>query len=486
MTARVKHYRSLEDLLRDARRLAVEVKDTLKNVDRFKRLLSLASAHTAVISSPVEDIVRQVALSAKTPARQPAKTAPAAKRPPTSAKRSAQLPVKAPPSRVKLPVRTPATPAAAPPSPPGRNRIKTVVRQDRVEDQEDDIQLPQEEDFHLLKSAIGQNFQAFADLRRQKIELGNMLAQLRSDFADEPKAQIHIKGLEDLRTVIDRKLVDARKVMQALAQERMPPLFRRVANKIQEHVETVIGSSYETSTNELMVSPVGDEIHYVSYLHLTDFTNEHEVVSPDYYVILTLRVLDDGSRSMHLTTLYDHQMPGLYRLGPVVPISENHPGAVTVKAAIRILEEKLHMDKFDDVLSPLPLPVSGENFHGVDTGIKGVHSISMHHDKLYRILVELDASVVKKADLKDKKAEVAQWIRRTIRKIDPQWKDVLRLSTTQGGPKTGLWTFEVFFTPNDAYTGKHLDAFEYERLAEMFGMTPLDVNRLRRALEKQA
>lgn len=473
MTVRVKHYNNLDELLRAARQLGAEVQDTLARLRRFQKLMSLAS--TSLAARAPEEMVREVILAAKgkVPTLPQPKHLPAGLKIKSSEKKSPQLPTKPAPAPIKTP--------APQPSSSSNVTIRQVVKHNEGvkrdgSEQDTGQPHPTADEFFLLRDKVGLSFSAFSDLRNQRIALINMLTQMKTDFAADSRAATVTGHLTAMLGRIDRELVAARKVMHDLAQERMPLTLKRVSNRIEKKLLELLSGKFGKNKRETMVSPVGDEIHYVIYLHLTDFANEHDVVSPDYYVVLTLRVLENGTSSLHLTTLYSHQMPGLYPPGPTIPV-----GPESVKMAERVLEEKLHVDKFDDILKPMGLPVGGDQFGAIK--LPFVSSITMHPSKRYVLVVRMPRKAVKKDDIALRKSEVLRALRSVVTRVHPRFDDKIRVSpTTQDGEH---WKFEAFFSPNDQFAHrKSIDAFDYDRLADMFDMKPADIQRLRVALER--
>ena len=317
----------------------------------------------------------------------------------------------------------------------------------------------------LKKKEVLKNFKVLEDLLEYEQLVNNMLVQLEQHFEATPSVIKMLKHGKKLKVELTNKLDKANKIADDLAKRSIPTNFKNWSTRIYNYVKQRFEGRYATSDQKFMVALTNDGFNYSTYLRFVDLSNDDHYTYPQYYIVISYLVRNNGESNYYATSMSDFKLPGKFRYGAV---------AADFNQLKTLVNDQLAVDHFVSKLLPKKLPLTSDQLNFTSTDIE---KTMVKDNKIYITLKK----GIKKSTAAHIRAKLLGDLQIMVKKHHPRNQDMIRYRVYKSGNN---WKIIFAFTLPKHYRGFLLKDRDHKILREQLGLTPKQIQRVQDALDE--
>lgn len=177
------------------------------------------------------------------------------------------------------------------------------------------------------------------------------IIQWKSNPDFQPVFSTILKEATACKKKLEKSIQAAHSTISTLANKKLPPAFGKAISEVAHTLETSLKGRYEKVASSTLLTVESTKPLILVFTHYFQFFNLRDdsgAVEPEYYVVLTYKLDDEGGTGLFVTTMKTKEIPGKFHVGDQVS---------SVDKALVSLELQMNADAFDSVLHDVDLPV---------------------------------------------------------------------------------------------------------------------------------
>lgn len=299
--------------------------------------------------------------------------------------------------------------------------------------------------------------------------LQNMLTQLRTTFAGEPRVDAITKAIEKYRNVVQGNAAALQKVIAEKSKTQISRRLKLLNTALAQYIDTSFKKQYQAVKESFMVATINADKSSIanvqevkaeiSYLKIIDLVGTDGYTYPEFYIVLAI---PEGKDNVLIATLTEYRIPKKIRW----EATAKNPDEVKKLVPTLLVQDGLLGKAY-----PRDVPIPKDY-------------IKFGHPQIKDVKVDkgvITITVKTKKIIEQTRQELRRDLTSIVRNYDPKNRDIIK---DQVDKSKGTIKF-VFALPS-RLKGRLIPKDDLAKIQKLLSLDPQEVQRIRTALEDPA